>query len=101
MKDPNDKIAVIGMACKFPGADDPEEFWNNLVRGQETLTHFSDEEIRKVEPYFEELKNNPDYVRVRGAIRDVDKFDAAFFGITPKEATETDPQQRVWLETAW
>ena len=101
MKDPNDKIAVIGMACKFPGADNPEEFWNNLVKGQETLSHFSDEEIRKVEPYFEELKDNPDYVRVRGAIRDVDKFDAAFFGITPKEATETDPQQRVWLETAW
>jgi acyl transferase domain-containing protein len=101
MKDTTGKIAVIGMACRFPGADNIDEFWENLIQGRETLTHFTDEEIAKVEPYFDKLKDNPEYVRVRGVINDVDKFDAPFFGIPPKEATETDPQQRVWLETAW
>jgi amino acid adenylation domain-containing protein len=101
MNNSTNKIAVVGMSCRFPGAGSVEEYWNNLIMGKETLTHFSDEEIAKVEPYFDKLKNNPDYVRMRGALKDVDKFDAAFFGITPREASETDPQQRMWFETAW
>ncbi len=101
MNNSTNKIAVIGMSCRFPGAVNAEEFWNNLILGKETLTHFTGEEIARFEPYFDKIKDNPDYVRVRGVLKDIDKFDAAFFGMTPKEAAETDPQQRIWLETAW
>ncbi|MEN6352916.1 MAG: beta-ketoacyl synthase N-terminal-like domain-containing protein, partial [Bacteroidales bacterium] len=97
----NNKIAVIGMACRFPGASNIEEYWNNLILGKETLTHFTDEELANSEPDFENIKDNPDYVKVRGVLNNIDKFDASFFGMTPKEAAMTDPQQRIWLETAW
>jgi acyl transferase domain-containing protein len=95
------KIAVVGMACRFPGAHNVEEYWNNLILGKETLSHFSDEELSRFEPDFESLNKNPDYIKVRGIVNDVDKFDASFFGMTPKEAAVTDPQHRIWLETAW
>jgi amino acid adenylation domain-containing protein len=101
MKDSITKIAVIGMSCRFPGADNIDEYWNNLVLGKESLTQFTDEEIKRVEPYFDRVKNNRDYIKVRGILNDVDQFDASFFGMTPREADETDPQQRIWLETAW
>ncbi len=101
MSNSNTKIAVIGMACRFPGANNLDEYWKNLVSGRETLHHFSDSELENFEPDFENLRINPAYVRVRGILNNIDKFDAGFFGMTPKEAAETDPQQRVWLETAW
>jgi amino acid adenylation domain-containing protein len=101
MNTTNNKIAVIGMACRFPGANNLEEYWNNLILGKETLSHFTDEELARFESDFENLRQNPDYIKVRGILNDVDKFDAGFFGITPKEATVTDPQHRIWMETAW
>lgn len=101
MNSNNDKIAVIGMACRFPGANNLDEFWKNLLDGKETIKRFSDEELSKFEFRFDEIKNNPDFVRARGILDNVDKFDAEFFGMTPREATLTDPQHRVWLETAW
>lgn len=101
MNNSTSKIAVVGMACRFPDADNVDEYWKNLILGKESLTHFTDEEIEKNDPYFKRFKNNPDYVKVRGVLKDVDKFDAAFFGMTPREASETDPQQRLWFETAW
>ncbi|HLP72483.1 MAG TPA: type I polyketide synthase, partial [Bacteroidales bacterium] len=97
----NQAIAVTGMACRFPGASDINEFWNNLVDGKDTIRHFIDDELAGYENDFEALRQNPDYVRARGILNDIDKFDPAFFGMTPNEAAGTDPQHRVWLETAW
>jgi acyl transferase domain-containing protein/thioesterase domain-containing protein len=101
MNSVRDKIAVIGVACRYPGAKNKDEYWNNLLEGKETIKFFTDEELAKSEYDFENLKTNSDYIRARGIINDVDKFDADFFGMNPKEAAFTDPQQRVWLETAW
>lgn len=95
------KIAVIGMACRFPGARNVDEFWQNLVNGKETIKHFTDDELSSFEVNYDELRNNPNYVPARGIIEDIDKFDASFFGYTPNEAAITDPQHRVWLETTW
>src|SRR5450759_1674771 len=97
----NTKIAVIGMSCRFPGADNLDEYWNNLLLGKDTIRHFTDEELAKFDPDFINLRNNPDYIKVRGVLNDIDKFDAGFFGMTPKEAAWTDHQHRIWLETAW
>ena len=101
MNSDKDKIAVIGMACRFPGANNINEFWRNLIEGRDTITHFTDEELQRFEYNYELLRDNPDFVKARGIISDIDKFDAEFFGISPEEAAETDPQHRVWLETAW
>jgi len=93
-------IAIIGMAGHFPGANNIDEFWDNLKNGVESITFFSDEELLAagIEP---ELLKQPNYVKAKGALDDVAGFDAAFFGFTPKEAEITDPQQRLFLECAW
>lgn len=93
------KIAVIGIACRFPGAKDLDNYWKNLISGIDTIKHFTVEELLNSE--YEHFRNNPEYVRARGMLGDIDKFDADFFGLTPREAAVTDPQHRVWLETAW
>ena len=94
-------IAIIGMAGRFPGAATVEQFWQNLLEGKETIHHFSDAELEPFEIDFANLKNNPNFVKARGIIEDIDKWDAKFFGYTPIEAAHTDPQHRLWLETAW
>ncbi len=93
-------IAVIGMACRFPGANTIDEFWQNLCAGVESISFFSDEEVLAsgVDP---QLLNNPNYVKAKPAIADVELFDAEFFGYSPKEAQLIDPQQRLLLECAW
>jgi amino acid adenylation domain-containing protein len=96
-----DKIAVIGMACRFPGANNVDEFWKNLLEGKETIRRFTDGELSKTEFRFEENRNNPNFVKARGILDNADKFDAEFFGMTPREAAMTDPQHRLWFETAW
>lgn len=101
MKLNDKKIAVIGMACRYPGANNIKEYWNNLLEGKDTIKRFTDEELSPFEFRFDEVKNNPDFVRARGILDNVDKFDAEFFGMTPRDAALTDPQHRVWLETAW
>jgi amino acid adenylation domain-containing protein len=96
---PDEPIAIIGMAGRFPGADDIEAFWNNLCEGTESIRVFSPEEIDPSVP--PALRDHPDYVRARGVIDGIEDFDAAFFGIGPKEAQLMDPQQRVFLEICW
>lgn len=93
-------IAIIGMAGRFPGAANLEEFWENLRGGVESLSVFTDEELiaAGVDP---ELINNPRYVKARGLVEGADRFDAAFFGYTPREAEVMDPQQRILLESAY
>jgi len=93
-------IAIIGMAGRFPGANNIEEFWDNLKNGVESITHFSEEELIEagIEP---EIVKQPNYVKAKGMLDEVAGFDAAFFGFSPKEAEITDPQQRLFLECAW
>ena len=93
-------IAVIGMACRFPGADDPESFWDNLRRGVESLTRLDDAALLAagVDPG---LVAHPAFVKVRPLIREADGFDAEFFGYSAREAELMDPQQRVFLECCW
>ncbi|GAB4460433.1 MAG: hypothetical protein OHK0037_07670 [Elainellaceae cyanobacterium] len=93
-------IAVIGLACRFPGAASPAEFWQNLQDGVESITFFSDEEILAtgVDP---DLVRHPNYVKASPILDDVEQFDADFFGYTPREAELLDPQQRLMLECAW
>ncbi|MGW0932759.1 amino acid adenylation domain-containing protein [Streptomyces sp. NPDC002644] len=95
-----DAIAVVGMACKLPGAPDLETFWRNLRDGVESITHFTDDELRATGATEEEL-TDPDYVRSRGLVDDPDLFDAAFFGYSPAEALVMDPQHRLFLECSW
>ncbi len=98
--DGRQEIAIIGMAGRFPGARDVEEFWSNLEAGVETLSIFSDEELLAAGVPEEEFKD-PNYVRVRPVLDGVELFDSAFFGFSPREAELMDPQHRVFLETAW
>ena len=97
----NEGIAVIGMAGRFPGAKNINEFWDNLINGRETITHFTVEELSKTGLNSETIKSNENYIKSRGIVDNIDKFDAEFFGYTPMDAKTMDPQHRVWLETAW
>ncbi|WP_124727925.1 non-ribosomal peptide synthetase/type I polyketide synthase [Staphylospora marina] len=96
---PND-IAIIGMAGRFPGAKNLEEYWNNLKNGVESVTFFSEEELLS-ENIPADVLRNPHYVKASPVMEDIDRFDAAFFGYNPREASLLDPQQRVFLELAW
>ncbi|MGB7708826.1 MAG: aminotransferase class III-fold pyridoxal phosphate-dependent enzyme [Microcoleus sp.] len=94
-----DGIAIIGMAGRFPGAASVDELWQNLCGGVESTAFFSDAELDpNIDPA---LRQAPNYVKARGIIDGADRFDAAFFGMSPREAEITDPQQRVFLEIAW
>jgi acyl transferase domain-containing protein len=99
--DPNDGIAIIGMAGRFPGARTPGELWRNLLDARETITHFRADELEPADAEEMAARLDPAYVAARGIVEDVDKFDAGFFGITPREAEVIDPQQRLFLEAAW
>ena len=93
-------FAIVGMACRFPGAKDISEFWRNLRDGVESVTFFSEQEQLEsgVNPAF--LKK-PGFVNAGAVLEDAEYFDAAFFGFNPREAEVMDPQHRVFLETAW
>jgi amino acid adenylation domain-containing protein len=93
-------LAIIAMAGRFPGARDPDQLWRNLAQGLESITFFTDEELRAAHVP-EALLQDPSYVRARGAVGEVEQFDAAFFGYSPREAELIDPQQRLFLECAW
>ncbi len=96
-------VAVIGMACRFPGGcDTPEQFWQLLERGQCAVTKIPVDRWDADEYY------DPDpavlgkmATRYGGFLREVDSFDTSFFGISPRETASLDPQQRLLLEVAW
>ncbi|MFG3700935.1 amino acid adenylation domain-containing protein [Micromonospora sp. NPDC047620] len=97
---PGDAIAVVGMALRFPGARTPEEFWRLVRDGVEAVREFRTEELLAdgADPA---LLGDPAYVRRGTELPDVDRFDAEFFGFTPREAQVLDPQHRLLLECAW
>ncbi len=97
---PSDEpVAIIAMAGRFPGATTVEEFWRNLRDGRETITSFEDSELDPSLP--PALTADPAYVKRRGVIADVERFDSTFFGISAREAEVMDPQHRVFLELCW
>ncbi len=97
--DAND-IAIIGMSGRFPGANTLEKFWENLKNGVESISFLSEQQLL-ASGIDQDLLNNPNYVKACGSISDIDQFDAQFFNLSPREAAEIDPQQRLFLECAW
>jgi amino acid adenylation domain-containing protein/FkbM family methyltransferase len=94
------RIAVIGMAGRFPEAPDLDRFWENLRDGVEGISRFSDDELAAAGISAERARG-PRTVRSRGKLADIDLFDAEFFAVPPQEAEIMDPQLRLFLECAW
>src|SRR5260221_1968100 len=90
-------IAIVGLACRFPGAPSANEFWRNLRDGVEAIPFFTDDELRAAGADPSAAR----FVGAKGVLDQADCFDAGFFGVSPREAALMDPQQRVFLETAW
>jgi non-ribosomal peptide synthase protein (TIGR01720 family) len=95
-----DGIAIIGMSGHFPGARGLDAFWRNLEGGVESIRFYSDEELVSAGVPVHTL-GDPNYVKARAELADIDMFDAALFGFTPREAEIADPQRRVFLECVW
>ncbi|KAB8195915.1 amino acid adenylation domain-containing protein [Nonomuraea phyllanthi] len=93
-------LAIVGMACRFPGATGPEEFWAAIRDGVEAVQDFTDEELLADGEDPDRLAD-PAYVRSGTVLDGIDLFDATLFEFTPREAEILDPQQRLFLETAW
>src|SRR5687768_2818359 len=93
-------IAIIGMAGRFPRARDVEELWRNLRDGVDCVRDLTEEELLAAGHDPGEIRQ-PNYVRAAAPLDGVELFDAGFFGFSPREAEILDPQQRVFLETAW
>ncbi|WP_072133298.1 polyketide synthase, partial [Winslowiella iniecta] len=93
-------IAIIGAGCRFPRAASVFEFWRRIADGEELISRFDAEDLRKagVDP---SLLQRPDYVPAAAVVEDVDRFEWAFFGYSRQEAESIDPQQRLFLMCAW
>jgi len=95
-------IAIVGMACRFPGAENLQAFWDMLIAGTDPLGEVPAERW-DIDAYYNPSLQAPGKTVTRegGYLPDLDKFDAAFFGISPREAPYIDPRQRLVLETSW
>ncbi len=91
-------IAIVGISCRFPGAKNIEDFWNNLINKKESISFFEDKDI---ESGFYDITNNPNFVKAGAVLDNVKTFDAEFFGFSEKEAKILDPQHRKFLECSW
>jgi acyl transferase domain-containing protein/acyl carrier protein len=94
------EVAIIGMAGRFPAADNIEEFWGTLRDGKESISFFSEPEMERagIDP---DIFRKPDYVPAGAVLEGIDLFDAQFFGYSARESELIDPQQRLFLECAW
>ncbi|WP_445629022.1 SDR family NAD(P)-dependent oxidoreductase [Nostoc sp. DSM 114167] len=93
-------IAIVGMAGRFPGAKNIDEFWQNLQSGVESISIFTNEEI--VSDGIDSVTlSDRNYVKSSAILENIDLFDAAFFSFNAKEAEVTNPQNRIFLECAW
>lgn len=95
-------IAIVGMACRFPGAPDLDEFWKLLTDARDAISEVPADRF-DVEEIYDPTGATPGTTRTKwgGFVESVADFDAGFFGISPREAVEMDPQQRMFLEVAW
>ncbi|MGV0714051.1 type I polyketide synthase [Mycolicibacterium sp. XJ662] len=98
----DEPIAIVAVACRFPGAPDPEAYWDMLSRGVDAIREIPDDRF-DVDEYYDPDPEAPGkiYTRYGGYLDSVDGFDPEFFGISPREAVWMDPQQRLMLEIAW
>ncbi|MEM7130013.1 MAG: type I polyketide synthase [Chloroflexota bacterium] len=98
----SEPIAIIGMACRFPGADSPEEFWALLRNGQDAISEVPQERW-DIDAYYDPDPDAPGKMSTRfgGFLNQVDEFDSSFFNLSPREAVSLDPQQRLLLEISW
>lgn len=98
----HEPIAVVGMGCRFPGANNPEEFWQLLQAGKDAITEIPSDRWDGRE-YYDSHPNTPGKICTvyGGFIPHLRKFDASFFKIAPREAVSLDPQQRLLLEVSW
>lgn len=94
------EVAVIGISGRFPGANNINVFWENLKKGKECITYFTDQELldKGVDP---SLINNPNYIKASGVLEDKFKFDGLFFGYAPSECKIMHPQTRIFHECCW
>ncbi|MDP4147305.1 MAG: condensation domain-containing protein, partial [Bacillota bacterium] len=101
-KKENNDIAIIGMSCRYSKADNKEEYFNNLSNGFCSIGDFPESRRKNIEPFRQNSGKDqePLYLKA-GFLEETDKFDAAFFRISPKEASLMDPKQRLFLETVY
>src|SRR4030095_14148690 len=95
-----DPIAIIGMRGRFPGADDLDRYWENLAGGVESIAILGDDDVRAA-GVPDEVARLPGYVKAAPVLGRIDEFDAEFFGFSARDASLTDPQHRLFLETSW
>lgn len=98
--DPNAHIAIVGLACDFPQAATPQQFWSNLIEGRCAVADLDEAALRAAGAVEADLAQ-PNYVRAGIRLDGHDEFDAAFFGLSPREAAVMDPQHRRFLQCAW
>ncbi len=96
------EVAILGMACRFPDAKNYHEFWNNLENGKNAIREITPDRW-DIEKYYSTNPNEPDKSLSKwcGLVDGIDKFDNRFFNISPREAANMDPQQRILLEETW
>ncbi len=95
-------VAIIGMSGMFPQSPDLDTFWNHIVNQKDLITEIPWERWDSSNYFVKKAKDNhKSYSKWGGFLEDLDKFDAAFFNISPREAEQMDPQQRIFLETVW
>lgn len=98
----DEPIAIVAVACRFPGAPDPEAFWEVLSGGVDAIREVPEDRF-DIDEFYDPDPEAPGkiYSRFGGFLDGIDAFDPEFFGISPREAVWIDPQQRLMLETAW
>jgi acyl transferase domain-containing protein/NADPH:quinone reductase-like Zn-dependent oxidoreductase len=101
-RDSVERIAVVGVACRFPQAADPEQLWHTLAAGRDAITEVPKERF-SIEAFHDPDPEARGKIRSRfgGFVEDIDRFDPELFGISPREARQIDPQQRFMLELAF